>query len=226
MSASRPAADGAPPRRADQRLPSGRHGLSRADVASSQRARIVLALFDAVAEKGYPATTIGDVVDRAEVSRRTFYEHFTSKEACFLAAFDEAVADVGVQLAAVLDPLPKDDWRTRIRQSWRAFLTALAASPTITWSLYVETFSAGPALIERTSAVNAGFAEVFRKLHRLARKQEPAVTELAPEVFDLYIGGTAERIRHCLRTDGAAALPALEDLFVDTLLALFGTPSA
>ncbi|SDC23839.1 TetR/AcrR family transcriptional regulator [Actinokineospora iranica] len=211
--------------RADKRLPSGRHGLSRADVESSQRERIIMALFDAVAEKGYPATTIGDVVDRAEVSRRTFYEHFTSKEACFLEAFDGSIAHVGTQLKAVLDTLPKDDWRERVRQSWRAFLTALTTSPNITWSLYIETFSAGPALIERTSAINAGFAAMFRELHRRARKQDPTIPELTPEIFDLYIGGTAERIRHCLRTEGAKALPALEDLFTETALALFGKPA-
>ncbi|WP_158886027.1 TetR/AcrR family transcriptional regulator [Amycolatopsis anabasis] len=215
---------GGPRHRAGRRLPSGRHGLSREDVASSQRERIVHALFAAVAEKGYPSTTIGDVVERAEISRRTFYEHFTGKEACFLAAFDGAVAQVGAEMNTVLDTLPKDDWLERVRQSWRAFLGALAGNPAVAWSLYIETFSAGPAVIQRTTAINAGFAEIFRRLHRRARRQDPAIQNLPPEVFDLYIGGTAERIRDCLHTRGAQALPELEDLFVDTMSILFGKP--
>ncbi|MBC6447561.1 TetR/AcrR family transcriptional regulator [Actinokineospora xionganensis] len=183
-------------------------------------------MYDAAAAKGFPATTIGDVVERAEVSRRTFYEHFTGKEDCFLAAFDFAVADVGARLGVTLGDVPQEDWRARIRLSWRAFLGALAAAPAATWALYIETFSAGPELIERTTAVNDGFAAMFRELHRRARDRDPAIVEIAPEVFSLYIGGTAERIRHCLRTRGAAALPELEDLFAETAFHLFGKSAA
>ncbi len=191
-------------------------------MAASQRERIVRGLFEVVAEKGYPVATIGDVVERAGVSRRTFYEHFTGKESCFLAAFDGAVAEVGAQLDAALEAIPRHEWRARVRQSWRAFLGALAANPAAAWSLYIETFAAGPALAARTTAVNSGFAETFRRLHRLARRQDPTIRELPPEVFELYIGGTAERIRTCLHTRGAGALPELEDLFVHTIVLLFG----
>ncbi|MGD9484976.1 TetR/AcrR family transcriptional regulator [Streptomyces sp. TRM70308] len=210
-----------PGKATSRRLPSGRHGLSREDVASSQRERIFLALFDAVAEKGYPSTTIGDVVERAEISRRTFYEHFASKEECFLTAFDDAVAVVSARMIDVLDAVPKDDWRERIRQSWGVFLQDLAGNPSAARALYIETFSAGPSLIERTTTINAGFAEMFRRLHRRARRQDPAIRDVPPAVFDLYIGGTAERIRDCLHAKGARALPELEDLFVDTVLILF-----
>ena len=78
------------------RLPSGRHGLPRETVAASQRARMIDAMAAVVAEKGYAATTVADVVERAGVSRRTFYEQFADKEACFLAAYE-------VGLAVVLD---------------------------------------------------------------------------------------------------------------------------
>ncbi|EWC59975.1 Transcriptional regulator, TetR family [Actinokineospora spheciospongiae] len=207
--------------RSERQLPRGRHGLSREDIAASQRGRLVAAILDVVAVKGYPATTVNDVVVRAEVSRRTFYEHFDGKEACFLAAFDAAVLDVGVSLRSALDPVARDDWQGRIRLSWRAFLAALAEHPAAAWSLYIETLCAGPALVERTTAVNRGFADIFRALHRRARAADPGVREVAPEVFDLYVGGTAERIRDCLHTAGAAALPRLEDVFTDTLMVFF-----
>ncbi|MDT0309958.1 TetR/AcrR family transcriptional regulator [Streptomyces sp. DSM 44917] len=175
-----------------------------------------------MAEKGYPAATIGDVVERAGISRRTFYEHFSGKEACFLTAFDEAVGYVGARMLAALEETAPGDWAERVRVSWRVFLGDLAENPAAARSLYIETFSAGPALIERTTAVNNGFADQFRALHRRARREDPGIRDLPPEVFSLYIGGTAERIRDCLHTHGAAALPELEDLFVETVRLLFG----
>ena len=72
------------------RLPRGRHSLSREEVAATQRARLMLALTEAVGESGYAATSVADVIGRAGVSRQTFYEQFTSKLDCFLAAFDAA----------------------------------------------------------------------------------------------------------------------------------------
>src|SRR5882724_3806888 len=65
------------------RLPSGRHGLAREAVVASQRGRLLDAMAEVVAEKGYQATTVADVVERAGVSRRTFYEQFPDREACF-----------------------------------------------------------------------------------------------------------------------------------------------
>lgn len=192
---------------------------------ASQRARINVALFDAVAKKGYASTTIGDVVQRAGVSRRTFYEHYTGKEACFLAAFDDSVATVGSEMLTGLAAIPKENWRERVRLSWRYFLASLVAHPTSSWVLYIETLRAGSPFVERTTAINDGFAETFHKVYRLARKEDPSLPELSRETFSLYIGGTAERIRNCLHTRGAAALPELEDLFVETMLVLCGDRS-
>src|SRR5258706_9322051 len=61
------------------RLPSGRHGLTREAVVASQRGRLVDAMAQVVAEKGYPAATVADVGERAGGSRRTFYEQFADK---------------------------------------------------------------------------------------------------------------------------------------------------
>src|SRR6266511_4356448 len=68
-------------------LPRGPHSLPRDVVVSSQRARIVRGLIEVVAEKGYVATTVADVIGRAGVSRTTFYQQFKDKEDCFLLAY-------------------------------------------------------------------------------------------------------------------------------------------
>src|SRR3954452_16599761 len=94
-------------------LPSGRHRLTREAVEESQRGRLLFSVAQAVAEKGYAATTVADVVERASVSRRTFYEQFDSMEDCFLAAFNMGVEIVLGRLAEAAELIAADDWRAR-----------------------------------------------------------------------------------------------------------------
>ena len=73
-----------------RRLPRGSHGLDRDVVEASQRTRLLEAVGRAVAERGYAAATIDDVVRRAGVSKKTFYDHFADKQDCFLAAYESS----------------------------------------------------------------------------------------------------------------------------------------
>src|SRR6266704_1168530 len=101
-------------------FPSG--PLARLAVAGGpgHRERLVLGMVAAVAERGYAATTITDVVRHARVSRRTFYEHFADKEACFLAAYD-AVSDA--VLAGIAGATSSSSgWEERIVSAVRAYL--------------------------------------------------------------------------------------------------------
>ena len=69
------------------RIPAGRHALPAQEVARLQRERMVRAVILCTAQDGYSATTIADIVARAEVSRTAFYEQFAGKEECFLSAY-------------------------------------------------------------------------------------------------------------------------------------------
>src|ERR1700737_2743257 len=111
------------------RLPSGRHGLTREAVAASQRGRLVFAMVKAVAEKGYAAVTVTDVVEGANVSRRTFYEQFPDKETCFLAAFDTGVELVLGRMREAAAGLDRSDWRAHIRSDLATYFDTLAAEP-------------------------------------------------------------------------------------------------
>src|ERR1700750_933600 len=83
-----------------RRLPRGLHGLDREVVEASQRSRLVEAVGRAVADKGYGAATIDDIVRGAGVSKKTFYEHFRDKEDCFLAAYESGVEALLEAIAA------------------------------------------------------------------------------------------------------------------------------
>ena len=87
---------------ADPPLPRGRHAAPREVVWESQRGRLLAAMAEVVAPKGYGAVAVRDVIARAGVSRKTFYEHFDNKEECFLAAYDAGVASM---LAAIGDAI-------------------------------------------------------------------------------------------------------------------------
>src|SRR4051794_6979537 len=97
------------------RLPRGRHGLSRDEVAAQQRNRLLAATVDVVAELGYPETRVVDIIKRAGVSRKTFYELFEDKESCFLATFDVAAGALLYVTNMGYESEPDAPWVDRIR---------------------------------------------------------------------------------------------------------------
>jgi AcrR family transcriptional regulator len=142
-----------------ERLPRGRHGLSRDEVVTSQRGRMLRAMAEAMTERGYVATPVAEVIRRAGVSRETFYQQFSSKLDCFMAAFDEAAelllgsiaAKTGLERAA-LDGRDGRDADTRVAQFdlvLRAYLDALAAHPGYARLFLVDVYAAGLPAVER-----------------------------------------------------------------------------
>jgi AcrR family transcriptional regulator len=176
-----------------------------------------------VADKGYAATTVADVVERAGVSRRTFYEQFADKEACFLAAYDAGLAAVLTHIGATAGAAgPAAGWRERARAGVVGFLELLAAEPAFARALQVEILTAGRAALERRAAMLATFSGVWRSLHEAARAEDPALPPLPDEVFPVLTAGIEELVRHRIRTEGPAALPGLAEPILRTVFAVFG----
>jgi len=207
-----------------ERLPSGRHRLTREDVSASQRGRLLEAMVQVVAEKGYPATTVADVVDRAQVSRRTFYEQFEDKESCFLAAYDVGVEYVLGRIRSASEASGSRGWRERVRSDLRTYLETLAAEPAFAAALHVETLRAGPAALERRAEIFEIFTERTRRAYELAREEDSSRPRLPLEVFRIHTGGLDELIRDHLRERGAETLPELVDPATRATLAMFGEP--
>jgi AcrR family transcriptional regulator len=106
------------------RLPPGRHGLPREFVAENQRERLLNGVVEAVAEHGYNATTIGAITAAAQISRRTFYEHFGDKEGCFLAAYEMIDEHVRASMLAAGDPAAP--WPEQVESRLAALLDVLS----------------------------------------------------------------------------------------------------
>jgi AcrR family transcriptional regulator len=129
------------------RLPRGRHELSRAQVAASQRGRMLRAVADAMTELGYVNTSVAEIIKRAGVSRETFYEQFASKQECFAAALEATMDNLGAVMTTSLGshgtPLARFD------RALAAYLDALAADPATARLFLIETYAAGPEVMRR-----------------------------------------------------------------------------
>src|ERR1700704_3648295 len=121
MASRIPSPSGAPA----TQLPKGRHGLSREFVAGNQRERLLDAIANVVAEKGYAATRVVDITHYAGVSRKTFYELFVDKEDCFLAAYDAITALLMDKMARALEAVADESWEAKVHALVGEFLAFL-----------------------------------------------------------------------------------------------------
>ncbi len=177
----------------------------------------------AVAEKGYAETTVSDVVDRAGVSRRTFYEQFPDKEACFLAAYDTGVEIVLGAIRRAVEPIGEREWRARARAAVETFMGVLASEPYFAWALVVEVMAAGRPALKRHGEIMGLFAQIWSRVYDLARREDPSLRPLPDGVFATLAGGLEELVREGLRARGAKALPKLNETILSAVLAIFGT---
>lgn len=165
------------------RLPPGRHPLPREFITQHQRARIISALAEETVEKGYRSVTVADIVRRAGIARNTFYENFSSKEDCFLAASEYAVREA---LQRVVDAASRyDHWPERVDAGLGAFLRYVASEPALARTCIVEALSAGPAAVERYERSIHSFVPLFR----MGRKVATNGDDLPPTLEETIVGG-------------------------------------
>ena len=199
-------AEGYPPELA--RLPPGRHGLPREFVTHNQRERLIAGIAEAIAENGYSGTTIAHITRAAAVSRRTFYEHFSSKDECFVAAYDTVMKELQERVSAAFDE--GEEWPQAIRAGIEAMLQFLAAEPNLARLCMVEALVAGPAVVERYDAAIKSFVPYFQQ-GREGRPPE-VLARLSPTTEEALVGGMVSLIS---RRIIAGKTGELEDLLPD-----------
>ena len=112
------------------------------------------ALAAIVAEKGYPATTVAEIVDRASTSQRTFYEHFANKEDAIIAALDSGSAQM---LGTVLPAFRRaQDWRTAVRGAYEAMFAFGVEEPEYSRLGAVEMYAAGKRALQTRDTIMEG----------------------------------------------------------------------
>ena len=137
-------------------LPRGRTSLDPDDATAHQRTRLLRAVISAVAENGYQATTISDIVERARVSRSVMYREFDGKLDCFLAAIEAGRENVTASMAKARDQVADDTLAAVLRAIARAYLETCAREPDHTRAWVLELAAAGPGASRRATGTWTG----------------------------------------------------------------------
>jgi AcrR family transcriptional regulator len=161
----------------------GKQPLSREFIAQHQRTRIINALAEEVAAKGYRAVTVADIVRRAGIARNTFYDNFSSKEDCFLAAQRYGAEALAERILEASDGV--EGWPQRVEAGMMACLRTLAGSPALARLCIVDALSAGPAATERYEQSLQAFVPFFR----IGRQVSAHGRKLPDTLEEAVVGG-------------------------------------
>lgn len=143
------------------KFPSGVRRFPAELIRAIQRERLIVAMLSATAELGYLETNVQDVINRAGVSRPTFYEHFSNKEDCFLAAFDTSAERLCKKMEAATRR-GGDVWRDRVRFGLEALLRFASREPATARTMVVEARAASAAAVKRRVELMDEFARCLQ----------------------------------------------------------------
>jgi AcrR family transcriptional regulator len=191
--------------------------VTRSSAHADQRRRILRAVGELVAERGYSDVTVELIVKRARVSFKTFYKHFTSKEECFVALFETAVSttEKAIRERLAAEPGP---WSDRVALALRTLIEQIVAEPVIARAVIVESPTVGPAITERYEQATKAFVPLFRA----GRELNPRGKELPETIEDTLAGSILwsayERLIVGEAEELTAYLPVLLELVLRTYI--------
>lgn len=174
----------------------------------SQRTRLIHAVWDAVAASGYSDTTVADIVSRARCSRNAFYEFFSDKEECFLAACDGNNEQL---LALLYAEGSAPTWTDALRSGLRVYLNWWRDSPRIAMAYLTDLPTAGRRAIEQRDRTYDQFGLLFEALAARARAEQPGLPRLSRVAIPMLVAGMTELVGREVRAGRLAELDELED---------------
>lgn len=188
------------------------------DVPNEHRARLLQAMASVAAAQGLAATSIAAVVAEAGVSKRTFYEHFADKDACFLELYRAASASALRTLRESVQP--ERPWQDQVEHALGAYLAHLAAGPQLIRMLFVEIHHLGPAGAMVRREVMQHLADYMLET---INAQDPVLT---PTMAMAAVGGIHELVLQAIERGEAAQLERLTPSASAVVRLLAGAPSA
>ncbi len=180
------------------------------------RQRLLAALADALAEDGYRTTTVADIVRRARTSRRTFYEHFSGKEACYLALLAAANDHTIRRISAAVDPAAP--WETQIRQAVAAWIASAESTPAVTVSWIRDLPSLGAAARELQREAMDAFVVMIQRLCDTDELRAAGVRPVTRPQAIILLGGLRELLAATVEDGGRIA--DISEAAVDATIAL------
>ena len=206
--------DAASPAVADVRRPGSISGFS------SSRTRILQATRHLACEQGYHAVSVTSLIARARVSSKTFYENFAGTEDCFIAAYDEATAEIeAVMRPAYMRP---GSWTQRVRAALEALLLLLEADRELARLVFLE----APKARELLGGRRARILEILRLVLDSGRSGENATA--TPALIDeLLVEGAIAVIRTRITSPEEGCLSRLLDELMSVITySYIGPPAA
>jgi AcrR family transcriptional regulator len=189
-------------------LPRGRHKLAPADVRASQRDRLLRAMLECVAEHGYEATTVPQVVATARVSRNAFYEFFSDKTDCFIATCDQAARGLLEELVALQ---AEPDWIEAARRGAGIYLRWWQERPGLSRAYFLGLPQAGERAFAQRERNYELFRAMFSDLARRARAEQAGLPPLRPIGPRILVLSITELVAEEVRAGHVDRLTDLED---------------
>jgi AcrR family transcriptional regulator len=187
--------------------------VTRSTAHQDQRRRILRAIGELVAKRGYADVTVELIVKRARVSYKTFYKHFSSKEECFRALFEVSVSSTK---KAIRERLAEEDggWAEEVVLALRIWIERIVAEPLIARAVIVEAPTVGPGMRESYGRATRAFVPLFRR----GRELNPRGAELPATVEDTLSGSVFWSAYQRLIVGEAALLPDLLPELIELVL--------
>lgn len=193
-------------------LPVGRHKLPREVMEEHQRARVLDAAIATFAEKGYPATTVDDLVAAAQIGVGSFYALFEGKEQCLLAAYERIVEEALIRVVEVATR--GSSWPERVCLGLRQLLTAIAADPTSARIALIEIQTGGSDSLGRYEETLAAIARVLEE----GRAETDPRRHLPASLEQTTVSGIAWLLHRRLATGETASIPDLYEELGELIL--------
>lgn len=199
--------------------------MPRADVARSQRERMLVAMLQCVREHKYAATTVADVVARAAVSRSTFYSQFADKEACFLAAHERGIRLVLDRVQNSAAAQVASDPAEQLRAGIRTYLQMTAEEPEFAHCMLIELQAIGPLGLEARLAAHRRIALVLGAWHEGVRQANPGWPPMPPERYSAAVGAVHDLVFDLVAQGRSDEVPGLEPEAFAAVASLLEVPS-
>jgi AcrR family transcriptional regulator len=195
--------------------------VAASDAPDEFRQRLLDGLVSAIRERGFRESTIADIVRHARTSRRTFYEHFASKQDCFVALLRESNMQMVREIAAAVDQ--HAPWDVQVRQAIEAWIAFAQSEPAVTLSWIREIPSLGDDARQLQRETLEAFIVMIHALTDTAELRASGVLPPPRQFAIMLLGGLRELIATTVEDGGD--INDIIDAAVEATMALLGPRS-
>jgi len=183
----------------------------------AHRRRLFEGMARAVAQQGWVDCTIADIVREASVSKRTFYEHFQTKNDCLVALYESASRNALRHLDSVLDP--NRHWQDQVEAAMTAYLGVLAENPIMLRALFIDILGLGAQGLAARRRVNEAIADFLLGVVNPARDSAVMTSSMAMAV----VGGINELVLQLIEQDQIHEIQSITHTTSALIRAVVGT---